>query len=851
MEAIEDAMPRLAAKARARAGGGSGGSGAATGNGHAAAKEKIESFFDSMKAKRELDTSEGKVLWRGRRTGLLIDGTQVAKDADGFDNIASFFDSARIDDASAGASNTPSSVGFSTVSPGSAASSAWTAGRPPSSLGADEESQDEGNDRISNNNNTGAGAAAGGGDVDDGDDTETEDDGMGFGDGGSGGEEEDFGEEALRGRQLDYPPAKPTKKGAAAATAAVARSEVSTDEELAAVMMPSVPSGRRGAGRRRVDDDGDTETDGPLPEKQQQQQQQKENGAGPPRKGANQNGTKVSSPPSQTKETKGAASGGSGAPTPTPARTSSRRGKGGASPAAAAAAVTRSGRKERSKPQEGGESSSDDNAGGGDDWDPTDFGEGGDAGGDNGAVRERGRENQGKGKRKSRGAGKEAEGEQEGGGGGGGGVDDDQEMADFGGGGEAYDNGDEGMAPFSPDGDDGGGEEKARPSPVTRAAAGKSKKGGGGSGGGGGGGSGENSNESEGAKGATKKTNDEAPAAAATAAKKKKAKAKKAAGGDHHHHHRKGVVARLSVGRGKRSTAAAAAAAATTPGPPRREGGSRFVDISEVAEVSHTPGVRRSSRQRVAPLKFWRGDNIQYGVDEKGLQVAEGIVKGPALPEPSSPASRKRGGEGKKRGRPPTVKDEHMSPLSPSKVSEMRKNKKFKLMEKDQKCLVWDEETAAFKSRQVVMSSSNLVSHNVTATHQRAPGKEKIGQAAQAFLVAPEVGISEWLTGRLELPPGAIKDSEHVALSTQIYVVAEGQPNALEIAIAMPSKKTKRTTFDAKTAQRFLLSPGDHFYVPVNNVYRLENHSDRAKAVIYWTIIKAGGEGLSDNEAEA
>lgn len=48
------------------------------------------------KAKRELDSSEGKVLWRGRRTGLLIDGTQVAKDADGFDNIASFFDSARI-----------------------------------------------------------------------------------------------------------------------------------------------------------------------------------------------------------------------------------------------------------------------------------------------------------------------------------------------------------------------------------------------------------------------------------------------------------------------------------------------------------------------------------------------------------------------------------------------------------------------------------------------------------------------------------------------------------------------------------------------------------------------------------
>lgn len=42
--------------------------------------------------------------------------------------------------------------------------------------------------------------------------------------------------------------------------------------------------------------------------------------------------------------------------------------------------------------QDGGESSSDDNVGGGDDWDPTEFGEGGDADRNNGAVRERERE---------------------------------------------------------------------------------------------------------------------------------------------------------------------------------------------------------------------------------------------------------------------------------------------------------------------------------------------------------------------------------------------------------------------------------------------------------------------------
>ena len=35
-------------------------------------------------------------IWRGRRTGLMIDDTQVSKDLDGLDNIDSFWDSARL-----------------------------------------------------------------------------------------------------------------------------------------------------------------------------------------------------------------------------------------------------------------------------------------------------------------------------------------------------------------------------------------------------------------------------------------------------------------------------------------------------------------------------------------------------------------------------------------------------------------------------------------------------------------------------------------------------------------------------------------------------------------------------------
>lgn len=45
------------------------------------------------------------------------------------------------------------------------------------------------------------------------------------------------------------------------------------------------------------------------------------------------------------------------------------------------------------------------------------------------------------------------------------------------------------------------------------------------------------------------------------------------------------------------------------------------------------------------------------------------------------------------------------------------------------------------------------------------------------------------MSGTLQLPPQAIKDSEHVAHSTQIYIVGEGQPNALELAIALPTNE--------------------------------------------------------------
>ena len=36
----------------------------------------------------------------------------------------------------------------------------------------------------------------------------------------------------------------------------------------------------------------------------------------------------------------------------------------------------------------------------------------------------------------------------------------------------------------------------------------------------------------------------------------------------------------------------------------------------------------------------------------------------------------------------------------------------------------------------------------------------------------------------------------------------------------------------------YLLSPDDQFYIPPNNVYRLENHSTTETCRVFWTIIK-------------
>lgn len=96
--------------------------------------------------------------------------------------------------------------------------------------------------------------------------------------------------------------------------------------------------------------------------------------------------------------------------------------------------------------------------------------------------------------------------------------------------------------------------------------------------------------------------------------------------------------------------------------------------------------------------------------------------------------------------------------------------------------------------------------------------------------------------GKLILPVNGVKDAENVGSCAQTFTILQGQPNSIEIAYGNPNTGSSDddgpTMMDPKTAQRFLLDPGDVFRVPPGNSYRIQNHSKKNECIMSWTIIR-------------
>lgn len=255
---------------------------------------------------------------------------------------------------------------------------------------------------------------------------------------------------------------------------------------------------------------------------------------------------------------------------------------------------------------------------------------------------------------------------------------------------------------------------------------------------------------------------------------------------------------------------------------------------------------RRSKRARFPPLQFWKNEKLVYKANNYhdsevlgDMPVVRAVVK--ALPTPYKHIDRVR--RNAINNRPNTKaskyekskKSSNNSQNSLPKFNDAEIRRKHDIIDGDV-ADIWDESLEGINQRKLVCHASKMVSSTLPITRQRDPSESRVvGSASQAFNI-PEAGdiIPGWISGHLILPPGGIKDAEGVGLCSQVFSVQTCQPNSLEVSLADPEDNE----YDSDTAQRFLLSPGDFFHVPPNNVYRIENHSKEADGKLFFTIIR-------------
>jgi mannose-6-phosphate isomerase-like protein (cupin superfamily) len=108
-------------------------------------------------------------------------------------------------------------------------------------------------------------------------------------------------------------------------------------------------------------------------------------------------------------------------------------------------------------------------------------------------------------------------------------------------------------------------------------------------------------------------------------------------------------------------------------------------------------------------------------------------------------------------------------------------------------------------------------------------GMRSEARAAAAF------DTPTFITGSVSVPPLCQKDEESTQHCLQIFCVVACQPKSLHVSVA---------------DKQFVLSPGDHFFVPHNTIYRLRNFSSTTGATIAFTVLKPALDDADEESAE-
>jgi hypothetical protein len=220
----------------------------------------------------------------------------------------------------------------------------------------------------------------------------------------------------------------------------------------------------------------------------------------------------------------------------------------------------------------------------------------------------------------------------------------------------------------------------------------------------------------------------------------------------------------------------------------------RRPNIEEEEEEDTGVGRRSKRATKGQRFEYWKNERPVY---DKGQMV--GLLL--ALPTPKkgeNPAAAK----GRGRGRPPVdrtklvtlsgrnEKDLDVKTLKKTIAAEARqaiavrdppvvlpKNRKYlDRVGSNKELRVFSNATGLSVVRECVSYSESLKFVQLPVTEDRPEGKEGAGEAASSFNVPQERTMPAWMSGCVELPPGAIKDQEGTGDCTQVFFVSDCQP---------------------------------------------------------------------------
>lgn len=230
-------------------------------------------------------------------------------------------------------------------------------------------------------------------------------------------------------------------------------------------------------------------------------------------------------------------------------------------------------------------------------------------------------------------------------------------------------------------------------------------------------------------------------------------------------------------------------------------------------------GVRRSKRRRFKPLAWYKGEHYIYERRESGVGLVIPTVAGIERVGTTTPTKTARSYT-KKVG---AARKSNGARFPPSKLP---KDLRY---ETGEWANLYDTVAGCVNRMNVICRASEIEHRELPSVEGERPGF-----AGQSFNLRSLHPFSRWICGRLGLPPGAAKEAESVGDAVQVFYVTSCQPRSVEVAFGPVTDEY----FDTATATRFLLDPGDEFYVPSRNAYYLKNYSEKTACELHFTIMK-------------